>query len=735
MQVKRILLLLCLFLELCSETLHAQLNDYKYRLDLAKQALKEQRYNEALLAIIEAEYTIGADRAECQRFIGEVFTLKTKEIKNRKGTFIPLEHFINGVADRKTRQITDLYANTLVLRARNSYSGFAGIEHLALAKFACAITNNQNISAYELRSDLLSQKLGYVGVDNEINFNNGQNNYALFNPYSPNVIFYAMNDRVRAINFPNVFREDTNLVRRDLRITQQIQHLSFSPNGYLLVCEKTGAAKVYNVNNSKTPVSTVPSKGKIIWGAFLSEYTLIAIDETTPGKIDFYRVNIANGAWSYQKSITPVLDTSTNLGIIAGDNQFLVWSRDSIASIINWEGIETARIKAPAPILNATLMKDGSKIALYFKRGSIHLFDKKGSIQDSLKTLAPLADFKCITFSPDGRYLSAGAEGEVYAWNIPIATQNRYPFVTWSIRIGWDIGNIQFSPDGKRLFWLDESGRFSFTDFKEPVFDFQTEVQSMPFQNKILSGFWEEDDCFLMEDKAMLEDCTQWFRSKFKSHSDKEFTISHKLELLYAKFFAEKALIASPSRQNSRRAAEIRESIHQIDGYFLGHYFPSIPPPTQELMREYYIGTDVEEDNYSKLIDKLKLARHKGMDASTREELSSYFLDLAWKQLIKQDFKGAIVAAKKGLQIDPHQRWGLSNLALAYLLDGDWPKAEKIYTKWQYARWEKSGYGDLEQYVFFNEYFAQDLRTLESANIKHPDFAKLRQLLGLGKND
>ena len=112
-----------------------------------------------------------------------------------------------------------------------------------------------------------------------------------------------------------------------------------------------------------------------------------------------------------------------------------------------------------------------------------------------------------------------------------------------------------------------------------------------------------------------------------------------------------------------------------------------------------------------------------------------FSFDLAWFRLYKRDYQGAIVAAQQGQKTDPTIAWGVSHLALAYLLNGEWPKAEKIYSQWQHVRWENSGSGNLRTYAFLSEYFAEDLRILEMHNFKHPDFAKLRQLLGLGKND
>lgn len=735
MQVKRNLLLLSLFLVLCCVSLHAQLNDYTYRLNLAQQALKAQRYDEALLTIMQAEYSTGANRVACQRLAREILELKAKYWLQNNGPLLPLEHYLKPPADLKAKEEVELFANKLTARLLSSlYVQGYGEKQLALAKYVCAITKNRNVPAFELRSRWLASKSSYIGLHNPIKLKDHNQFHAQFQPGPYPIVFYAVKDKVRAIDFKNAFRDDTSSVPKDLRSAPQIQHLSFSSWGKLLVVDRTNTVKMYTIEQLEEPGIVVPTKGKVDWASFLSEKTYITNTQDHPGQVDFYHLNSAD-TWTFQKSITLSSKPSDPIRLVVKSDHFLAWGKDHIAQVFNEAGIEINRVHLSVPILNATLSNDGAKIALQLKAGSVYLFDNKGMLQDSLKTFSSTSIFSGLAFSPDGRFLVAGTTGEVLAWDLYNSVQSPYPFTTWPGQEEYDtMGNIVFSPNGKKLFWLDESGTFYWTDFVTPDLDFSKEILALPFKSILANGFMEENDCFCTQDNSILRECAKWFKDKARSNN--LHTMNGKFNLLHANFLAERAIQASPTRKNSALAAEIRQGIANIDNYFSGRYFPGPPPPVRDnlILDSIYVAR--EPDNYSELIESLTTAKQKGeLNATTRQSIAISFFYLAWRRLYKKDYQGAIIAAQKGQQIDPTIAWGVSHLALAYLLNGEWPKAEKIYSQWQHVRWENSGSGNPIKYAFLSEYFAEDLRILEMHNFKHPDFAKLRQLLGLGKND
>ena len=98
------------------------------------------------------------------------------------------------------------------------------------------------------------------------------------------------------------------------------------------------------------------------------------------------------------------------------------------------------------------------------------------------------------------------------------------------------------------------------------------------------------------------------------------------------------------------------------------------------------------------------------------------WFDLSWYALFAQQPKEAIAAAQKTLALDPTKQKVETNLALGYLLDNQWPEAEKIYLKWKGKEFPGGS-------RLCDEYFLQDLDYLEAADITHPDFAKVRTML------
>lgn len=82
----------------------------------------------------------------------------------------------------------------------------------------------------------------------------------------------------------------------------------------------------------------------------------------------------------------------------------------------------------------------------------------------------------------------------------------------------------------------------------------------------------------------------------------------------------------------------------------------------------------------------------------------------------------SIEAAERSLTLAPEHNGVLTNLALGYLLSGQYSKAKKIYKEWK-----DKNFNDGQQ---AGPLFWQDLDDMETAGITHPDIKKVRELLG-----
>ena len=131
------------------------------------------------------------------------------------------------------------------------------------------------------------------------------------------------------------------------------------------------------------------------------------------------------------------------------------------------------------------------------------------------------------------------------------------------------------------------------------------------------------------------------------------------------------------------------------------------------------------------MVEELELLYQKEpSDSTIARELAKAYANLAWNQLFTGDAAGAVISVEHGLAADPAVTWGYTNLALAHLLAGRWPEAEKIYMTWKDRSWKTSGFEDVSRFETFGEAFLADLDELERLGIRHPDFAKARALLG-----
>jgi tetratricopeptide (TPR) repeat protein len=96
--------------------------------------------------------------------------------------------------------------------------------------------------------------------------------------------------------------------------------------------------------------------------------------------------------------------------------------------------------------------------------------------------------------------------------------------------------------------------------------------------------------------------------------------------------------------------------------------------------------------------------------------------NLSFYLILDKNFIEAIKQAKEALALDNKIDWINTNLALAYLCNGNYGKAKKIYLMYKdkdYRDGSKS----------FKNAFLDDLNTLEKLNFNNPDTVKIRELL------
>jgi WD40 repeat protein/energy-coupling factor transporter ATP-binding protein EcfA2 len=110
-------------------------------------------------------------------------------------------------------------------------------------------------------------------------------------------------------------------------------------------------------------------------------------------------------------------------------------------------------------------------------------------------------------------------------------------------------------------------------------------------------------------------------------------------------------------------------------------------------------------------------------NAYLHQKLSSTYWDLSWYLVLNKNMAPSvrapeiISAAQKAVQYNPLNNGAITNLALGYLLNKEFDKAEAVYRKFKGQKFSNKD-------LWFTSSFLQDLEALERAGIITPDLEK-----------
>lgn len=121
----------------------------------------------------------------------------------------------------------------------------------------------------------------------------------------------------------------------------------------------------------------------------------------------------------------------------------------------------------------------------------------------------------------------------------------------------------------------------------------------------------------------------------------------------------------------------------------------------------------------------LSLVPSSSLTTRDRESISQVYGNLAWYQLQTKAFKDALDSSKSGLRINPEKKWINSNLALAYVLTGQFDRARPIYLGLKNERYDAEERDNRK----FRDVFLQDINELQNIGITHPNFGGVKSLL------
>lgn len=141
--------------------------------------------------------------------------------------------------------------------------------------------------------------------------------------------------------------------------------------------------------------------------------------------------------------------------------------------------------------------------------------------------------------------------------------------------------------------------------------------------------------------------------------------------------------------------------------------------PDKDKIREYRLQRAIRlKEN----VENLTEMKNTCIADSNRYDklLSEAYGSLAFNLLFINDIAGAIASAKKGMELYPANDWINTNLALGYLLSGDYAAAEKIYTGYKYKIFA-------DRSRTFKDAFIEDIKALENAGVVDKSQRQVRQ--------
>ncbi|WP_044234075.1 hypothetical protein [Haliscomenobacter hydrossis] len=239
---------------------------------------------------------------------------------------------------------------------------------------------------------------------------------------------------------------------------------------------------------------------------------------------------------------------------------------------------------------------------------------------------------------------------------------------------------------------------------------------------KIQEGLWSEEDCATTQNPDALLGCVRYYLSKGELNKDYVNRAVSVLDETKSPAAKEKALEIKEQLVYYLKWLK-RDSIYKIQKQKQDSIFKIQKQKQDSIQRVNEVK--IRQDSIQML--QQRLAQHPG-DSALIFQLAEEYGSLAFYLILaKHPPIQAIEAAQKGLALATKQTWINTNLALGYLYNGEWAKAEQIYQRWMDVSWATSG--SESDFETFREVFLDDLDVLEEAGVTCPDLSKARALL------
>ena len=315
-------------------------------------------------------------------------------------------------------------------------------------------------------------------------------------------------------------------------------------------------------------------------------------------------------------------------------------------------------------------------------------------------------------FSPDGEtILTCGGDKTAKLWDLDgecLATLTGHKDA---------VINAVFAPDGTKILtasW-DKTAKLFFTPSYINKWINNSNIGILtPSEKAEIDEKDNFDELLLSDNASTVVDYAEWYLSIWDTV---------KATLLY-----EKAIQINPRSFNKRILGNIYKQQGNADKYIA--LFKDEPQVIIEDSIITMVDTSANSNYQSKLnyyIEKAILyERLLELDSSNlnKYDAAENYNSIAWYGLLTKDFKKALKAVMRGIELNPSNEYLYSNLTLCYLLTNQYEKAESLYLEYMEKPWSADNTAET-----YKDIFLGDIKTLEKAGISHPDFEKVKELL------
>ena len=424
--------------------------------------------------------------------------------------------------------------------------------------------------------------------------------------------------------------------------------------------------------------------------------------------------------------------------------------------------------------------------SMFFSPNSQYVFinvDKKPRIINRKNKVTGMSDWEqetiaTITFTPDSKQVIAAADGKLSVRDLSLAKMTGYqeidlnaPSIIQSTIIPDKINSLALSQNQQKLLIGQKNGKVFLIESKngDSLFKKRAIGEDVVRIKKVGKKTNNAKASFINDSTIITisEDGTVSLCNIYRDFDNPEVAIDAVTpkqsvrEKLENRQVVLADLVATGSKSDLNTAAVYYYETEQIDSAKI--IWQNLLDKAPAGMRVYYLGKLIEvntelnnvdrinssyssnkkelkaiknyrsqrvnrlRENTSFLNEQVKLCANNSV---YKENLSATYGSLSFNQLFLDDLNGAIQSATAGIELSPvKNNWIYTNLALGYLLSGNFSKAETIYRDFKDESFDNKT-------TSFKTAFLQDFNDLEDAGIFKAvsdetidEIAKIRQML------